>query len=146
MKSDIMLAVLLVVVVSGCVNTGAEVSDEPENTLETFLEEYYSSNPDYEEMFRLYSSEVQNNHSFDEWEEEMRTSLNSIHEAGGDIELLNVETINITDDEAILRQTYRIHTIVEASKRDSADVSMIKEDSDWKIDETHFLSVKIRSE
>ena len=146
MKSEIILAVMLVVVVSGCVNTGAEVSDDPENTLEIFLEEYYSSNPDYEEMFSLYSSVVRNNHSFDDWKQETRTSLNSIQEAGGDIELLNVETINITNDEAFLRQTYRVHTIVEASKRDSADVSMIKEDGDWKIDENHDLSVEIRSE
>lgn len=143
MTRKIVLAIALIVVASGCMDTSAEPVETPEDNLEQFLETQYSSNPAYESMYDLYSSEVQENYPFDEWEERMRGPFDELQEAGGSIELISIEKVNVSEEEAVLRQHYRIYSVVEASERGSSEISMVKEDGEWKLDEPHFVEIDI---
>lgn len=132
MRRTALFALLVAVVVSGCVDVEPET---PEETVETYSNNLLAFDADTEAAYNLLSSDVQNETDYSDYHENIVNMKSGLESQGVSFELLQVETIAEANESATVEAVFTMEMLQGGATNVEAEIDLLKEEDSWKINE-----------
>lgn len=125
----------LVLITSGCMSSTTSSDMSPEATVEAYIGHLTGFSEDTEASYEMLSSDVRDNTDYVDYHSDITTLKSAYSRQGLRFEVLQTENISQSESEATVELTLSAESAMGGTMTPNTEVSLVKEDETWKIDQ-----------